>query len=95
MLPQCARYTSVVTSETLNEISAAIYMVSTGSDGLGLWVSSPSWVPGADRDVGGAYRFPYREKVVPSGSNRFSWRRWVALMLFRGFLARGKLVFCV
>jgi len=30
-------------------------------------VSCPRTVVGADRDMGGVYRFPYREKLVPTG----------------------------
>jgi len=47
-----------------NEVLASIYTISEGR-GLGL---QPRTVVGADRDMGGAYQFPYRGKT---GSNRF------------------------
>ena len=69
---------------------AGIYTIS-GGRGLGVL---PRTVVGALGTAGGAYRFPRLGKVVPSGSNRFSWRKWEELRLFSLCLARGKLMFC-
>jgi len=41
---------------------ASIYTISEGR-GLGF---QPRTVVGADREMGGAYRFPYRGKLVPT-----------------------------
>jgi len=55
---RCAQYGTAVP----NEVLAPIYTISEGR-GLGF---QPRTVVGADRDMGGAYRFPYRGKLVPT-----------------------------
>ena len=64
---------------------ASIYTISERR-GLGF---QPRTMVGADRDMGGAYRFPYRGKLVPTGFPGVDGRRYIR------FQNRGKLVFCV
>ena len=75
------------------EVFSPIYMVSTGSKGRGLWVSTfqPRMGVGAVREMGGAYRFPYRERT---GFSQFSWGRWAELGCSRRFPAHGKVRKC-
>jgi len=56
---RCAQYGTAVP----NEVLAPIYTISEGR-GLGF---QPRTVVGANRDMGGAYRFPYHGKLVPTG----------------------------
>ena len=73
------------------EVLGPFYVVSTGSKGRGLSVSSPEWLwAPLERweELTGflASGIPWENWFQP-----VSWRRWAVLELSRGFLARGKL----